>query len=187
VGLGLGLGLAKRAVLGGSARPNLLTNGSAFDTAAWTKLGATVEVDAAAAPDGTTTADKLVESAATAEHYVDQGVSVTARAYTFSAYAKAAGRDRIVLRAGAFGTAGPQQAAFTLTGAGAFATLAGAPVCSIIALPDGWYRCAAVLTATSAQASSFRVHVYNGVAVSYAGDGASGVYVWDARLVAGGA
>jgi hypothetical protein len=41
-----------------------------FDNAAWTKSDVTVSLDAIAAPDGTTTADKFVENTDTIYHRI---------------------------------------------------------------------------------------------------------------------
>jgi hypothetical protein len=74
---------------------------------------------------------------------------------------------------------------FTLTGAGSSSIVAGSPVCTITALSNGWYRCAAVVTATSAQTSAFRFQMYL-AGTSYAGDGTSGLYLYGAQLAPSG-
>ena len=51
-----------------SRRINLLTKTEQFDDAAWTKNQTTVTQNAIVAPDGTTTADLLLEAAATSYH-----------------------------------------------------------------------------------------------------------------------
>jgi hypothetical protein len=51
-------------------RTNLLTYSENFDNAAWGKQSVTVNANAAIAPDGTLTADKLIESTTNAVHYV---------------------------------------------------------------------------------------------------------------------
>jgi hypothetical protein len=53
-------------------RTNLLTWSEDFSNAAWGKVNATITANAVAAPDGTTTVDKLVESTGTGEHYVEK-------------------------------------------------------------------------------------------------------------------
>lgn len=57
---------------------NLLTYSEQFDNAAWAKVGATITADAAVAPDGTTTADKMAEGFGTASCRVYQTGVLTA-------------------------------------------------------------------------------------------------------------
>ena len=54
---------------------NLLLRSNEFDNASWTKSGSTVTANALAGPDGTTTADHIVDSSST-QHYVTQAVTV---------------------------------------------------------------------------------------------------------------
>jgi len=58
-------------------RTNLLTYSEQFDNGSWFKLRASVSPNLALAPDGTLTADKLIEGAVTASKYVYKGGSVT--------------------------------------------------------------------------------------------------------------
>lgn len=62
---------------------NMLTQASAFDTADWTKTGATVTANAVSAPDGTAIADALVETGA-ATHTVSQTLTVSSSAADFA-------------------------------------------------------------------------------------------------------
>jgi hypothetical protein len=59
---------ASRPVL--SARVNLLTRTEEFDNAYWAKNATTVSANAATAPDGTTTADKVTADGTNTQHYV---------------------------------------------------------------------------------------------------------------------
>src|SRR5205809_293023 len=52
------------------SRTNAFTKSQKFDDAVWTKFGATISADATTAPDGTLTADKIVESALNENHGV---------------------------------------------------------------------------------------------------------------------
>ena len=74
-------------------RSNLLTQSAAFDNAIWSKSSSTVTANAAIAPDGTTTAEKCVTTAASSGG-VFQNVTVTpGQVYTFSFFAKATGTE----------------------------------------------------------------------------------------------
>jgi len=58
-----------------SARVNTLLNSEDFSSASWNKSRATVTANAATAPNGTLTADKIVEDTATNNHRVFQAVA----------------------------------------------------------------------------------------------------------------
>ena len=173
---------ALRGLLVEESRANLLTYSQQFDNAAWTKAGATVTANAATAPDGTTTADKLVEDSGVGTHNVRQAASgvTSGIAYTASVYAKAAGRTqtRLVLEsAGTIGVADYDLTAMT-------AALSSGTAASIAPAGNGWYRLS--LTATT-NSTSVAVNVRPNVsgAQSYTGDGASGLYLWQAQAEAG--
>ena len=63
---------------------NSLLRSNAFDNAAWTKTNVTVTANAAAAPDGSTTADKIAETATTGVHTVQQSVAKLAQAQSWT-------------------------------------------------------------------------------------------------------
>jgi hypothetical protein len=73
---------ASRCMLA-DAPNNLLTQSSGFDQTDWTKTGATVTANAVSAPDGTASADALVETGA-ATHTVSQTLTVPAAAADFA-------------------------------------------------------------------------------------------------------
>jgi hypothetical protein len=169
-----------------AAGTNLVTYSEQFDNAAWTKNGSTITANSVAAPDSTTTADKIVESSGTSRHevYVSNVASTTSGStYTLSVFAKAAERSILQL---AFNTVGYPTANFNLaTGVVSLATSATA---SMQKLGNGWYRCS--MTAVSALTPLAAAYI--GVQSSatapfpteYAGDGASGIHIWGAQLEA---
>lgn len=77
---------------------NLLLRTEEFDHAYWTKRNSTITANATTAPDGTLTADKLVENTANAEHNVTYGWTGTNQRLTLSVYAKAAERNFLRIR-----------------------------------------------------------------------------------------
>lgn len=166
-----------------SARTNGFTYSQEFDNAAWSKVRASVTANAAIAPDGTLTADKLVEdtSASTSHYMLRDTPALTSGNYqSFSIFAKAAGRNWIQVqmldKAGSAVYRMFDVANGTIGGGGATA--------SIEALGDGWYRCSIVVSAGSG-ASGPRIEVFLASAdlvPTYTGDGVSGVLLWGAQI-----
>jgi len=163
------------------AAPEDLTN------AAWTKNQVTVTANALAAPDGTTTADKVVETAVNAQHFWSQTYSVTAGVtYTHSFFAKPGEKTTVSVHfpTAFFGSGSPASVVFNLS-TGAVTSVAGAgATASISALEaNGYYRC----TVTQAASSSGAATLYTafGNLGTYTGDGTSGLYFWGAMLNTG--
>jgi hypothetical protein len=87
--------LAPKGLLIEEQRTNLLTYSSEFDNAIWVKGNTTVTANATIAPDGDTSADKLVENTANTTHSVNEiaiSSATVGSIYTFSIYIKAAER-----------------------------------------------------------------------------------------------
>jgi hypothetical protein len=158
------------------ASVNLLTQTQQFDNAAWTKSNSTVTANAAVAPDGTSTADKLVEAATTSSHYVLQAPTVTATTHVFSVYAKAGERSFVSLGFDGLNVW------FNLT-TGAVGTIEAGLTAAIVSVGDGWYRCSAIRTVTVAGSKSSVIYSASADnALSYTGNGTSGIFIWGAQL-----
>jgi len=169
-----------RGVLIEGSRTNLLTYSQEFDNASWTKQRATVTVDAIAAPDGTLTADKLIENADNNTHTISKTISLTAASHTLFVFAKSAERTWIsFLNNSATAVAANFDLANGIVGSvGANATA------TITALANGWYRCAMTFTAVSGN-NQFLIRLGTADATpSYQGDGTSGLFIWGAQLEA---
>jgi hypothetical protein len=166
----------------GDDRANRLTYSEQLNQTAWVKTSCTTSTDAAVAPDGTTSAEKIVEAAATAEHHIEQiGVTISSGSqYRAIAHVKRAGRTkvRVALSAGGFGTA-PSVDVDLLTGAQIATT--GSPTSIEIKEYDSeWYRISFLATATSDNGNGgMRIYPLNDSAASnYLGDITKGVYAW---------
>jgi len=175
----------KGLLLESEARTNLVTHSEDFTNAAWVKTNATVTGDAAASPDGTTNADKLVEDSSTGQHYVDdQSLSVTSgTSYAASVFAKADERGFLVISL--FQSVPTNEVWFNLT-SGAVGTVSGTATASIEDFGGGWYRCSVIVTA-NATGSNTRFFIKLADADnsnSYAGDGSSGLLIYGAQLEA---
>jgi hypothetical protein len=170
---------------------NLLTYSEQFDNGAWTKNDLTVTANSpmVKAPNEAYVADKLVESATTAWHYLGRaGVAITTISYGMSIYAKAG--ERTVLQIVPNGNAFPTSYAnFDLLN-GTVSASSGVDSASIVSIGDGWYRCIVTDTATTATSGSpFSITMQNSPTAArvatYAGDGVSGLYIWGAQFETG--
>ena len=164
-------------------RTNFITRSEELDdtgSTGWIPHSSSVFPNAILSPDGNTTADKLVESNLTSEHYIRTSSTasvVSGNKYTISIFAKPA--ERSILRIAATTSTLPGSVTFdlinqTFSENGAI----GHPV---QVLPNGWYRCSATFTA-SASSTTFSYFYLSGF---YAGDGTSGMYLWGAQFETG--
>ena len=173
------------------APSNLLTYSEQFDNAAWGKFQATISANTTTAPDGTSTAEKLIESSgAAAEHGTNRAAAVAiaaGAAITLSIYAKADTRSRISVGLVNGGYSVGARYTFDLTsGVVSAAVLTGTPIsysASSQNVGDGWYRCViTTILDTASTTANFNVATDNGTTFFYAGDGVSGLYIWGAQL-----
>lgn len=161
---------------------NLFQRSEEISDAYWTKSASTVTSDATAAPDGATTADKLVETATAAVHFFQRAVSFTSgTTYTMSFFVKAAERTTCALQlpSGPFSANG--LAIFDLS-AGTVTSVTAGFTARIVAFSNGWYRCIITATATVTAAGNVSIRIQSG---SYTGDGTSGIFVWGAQMETG--
>jgi hypothetical protein len=166
------------------AEENLVLYSQDFDNVYWNKNNCNITPNTTTAPDGTSTADSLIENTANTIHYLSApiGGGVIGQVYTVSIYAKANTRTIILLYTAMNGGGGTY---FDLS-AGTIGTTNGvAPTSSAISsVGSGWYRCSITYTATiTSGVNAFQCFlVQSGTTVSYTGDGTSGVFVWGAQL-----
>lgn len=163
-----------------SARVNLLTKTEQFDDAAWTKTGATVNANAVVAPDGTMTAEKLVEDTSTGAHQIGQGSTFTTIRLRQSCYVKSAERNSV-----SFNFAGKVRISFDLLSNAvtvAAGSLAAGEFAQIQDDVGGWKRVVIELDGGFGRALVAQVENASR-SVSYTGDGTSGIYIWGASLV----
>ena len=183
--------LVARGLLIEEARTNLLTYSEQFDNAAWTKTSGwlTVTANAGVAPDGTTTADKLIPRAsADPYHNVTRVTTCTAAVHAQTYYVKADGYSRVGIRED--GVVG-QWATFLLSGSGSIIAQHASATASIVSIGSGWYR---IFLTPSTASANMGTGLYvldnsytsgNPDAYTYAGDGTSGVLAWGAQFELG--
>jgi hypothetical protein len=192
--------LAPKGLLIEEQRTQLLLRSEEFDNATWVKgSGTSVTANATVAPDGTSTADALSDSAISSQFQTNQSAQylVAGQAYAFSVYAKANGRDRIVLSvyggaAGRYFTAVFNLAtvSVTLTNAGAAGTYIGS---SIQDAGNGWYRCSLIGSVAAVGTNQTFIWLTDtdsptiniaGQPNLYLGNG-TGVYLWGGQVEQG--
>jgi hypothetical protein len=180
------------------APSNLVTNSQDFEAAAWIGYNATATSNIAVAPDGSTTADKIVEAAGSAlqSRYATSTAPFTT--VTTSIYAKAAERTffRVSISGGGsaqwFGaTFDVQNGVVTQQNAGASGAVSSA---AITPVGNGWYRCTVTGTTGATSGNTF---TYTGPSdsgtptagsfgvLTYTGTATFGVLVWGAQLELG--
>lgn len=175
------IALTCKGLLIEESRVNLLLQSNTFTTS-WTATRASAVSQSVTAPDGASTAFKLTEDATAAStHFIQQNVTGTLAAYTWSVYAKAGERTWLCLNAN---DATNRFTYFDLAN-GTIGTNAAGNTASIQALGNGWYRCVVTRTAANT-AISMRLFLATGDNVNtYNGDGTSGLYIYGAQLELG--
>jgi hypothetical protein len=171
------------------SRQNLLLQSEDFSTT-WTNGESSENINVAVAPNGTTTADALVDTVNNSPHNVSQNVAGCAgsTSYTFSCYMKKGSKDFGALIFGpnaSWGTGGGASVFFDLTNGTISASTSATG--TIQALPNGWYRCTATATTVASPGTVFgRIgSSLTGSAQTYEGNGDEAIYLWGAQLEAG--
>ena len=174
---------------------NLLTNSENFDATAWFKNNVTVEENSIAAPNGTTTADRIKEITDTTVPSVIQNITAAGATITFSVFAKTAQRSAIYLRL--YNNTNVWEAAVFDLNAGTnpqnasgSATTFTNRTQAITPIGGGWNLCSITATFPSS-AVGCNIHISNissGITFNFSGDyayatnAANGVYLWGAHL-----
>lgn len=162
-----------------SARFNNVLKSEQFDDATWTKSNTTVSANADVAPDGNSTADKLIPTTAVANHVVSQSnlSVILAEEYEYSCFFKADGYGWVrVSIGGGFAT---NYAFFDLT-TGAIGTVAGQTDVKITQYPNGWWRVSGHVAANATTtAANVAIYLLNADSfTAFGGDGVSGILTW---------
>jgi hypothetical protein len=177
-----------------NTKQNYLTYSEAFDNAVWTKAQVTISPDAVVAPDGTTTADKVVETAVTNVHGITRQLLSTAvppmGTWTWSVFVKAGERSACRLEmsgVNTYATLDVDLTTGTVVAAGTYAMQLDGGLDRTYQ-PDGswigWYRL--WVTQSAAPAGSYVVlymQAAPGGSTSYLGDITKGLYLWGGQLV----
>lgn len=181
------------------APANLLLRSEEFDNASWAKSATTVTANTTVAPDGTSTADSLLDTAATSSHYTYQTpatLPATGNTVTISAYAKASTLTYVTvgitdISSGSLYAVGVFNLLNgTVATSGAAGTGYSVTSTTITSVGDGWYRCsvtcvvgtsASFIRATVGTNKTGIISAGSGGFESYLGNG-SGIFLWGAQL-----
>jgi len=157
------------------SRTNLVTYSEDFEQ--WVDVNTDLTENAIEAPDGTTTATKLIADTATGQHRRDYLSTYSAGTYTFSIFAKVGGYNYLELRLGGDGVYVDIRDG-SLGGASAGITTSYEDV------GNGWKRIA--ITHSAGANDTVRINVVEtSEQRDFTGDGTSGIYIWGAQLEAG--
>ena len=168
------------------ARTNSLTYSE--DTSQWlAPTNITLSQNQTVAPDGASTADQYLETAATGLH-VQDGMPfafVTSTVYTYSVFVKSVGGRNFEI--GYPPTIFTNRfARFNLSGSGSVQSSDVGVTASIQAYANGWYRCSATNTCASGASSRIGNFIIDdSFNRSYAGNITKGLFIWGAQLEAG--
>lgn len=160
---------------------NRLLYSESLDNGDWIKYWCTIAADETNAPDGSVTADKIVESSDFENHYLSQGITITdGEPLTVSVFVKPAGRSWFRMRTSLLSN--PSARTWFDLSNGVVGKREHNKA-SITPLKNGWYRCSVTeldtVGDTNVQCQFFPQTADN--ETQYQGDGASGVYLWGAQ------
>jgi hypothetical protein len=189
--------LAPKGLLIEESRTNLLLQSQAFNNAAYAPFGVDRSTfDTQVAPDGTTTADTIIETTITGVHRLDQAGFSVSGVVTLSIFAKLGLGSRFLVIGLSRDTTNTGSATFDLSNGTNTQTQANgaysSPTATITAVSQGFYRC--TLTITVDTANLFRVALSDtstpttgnrAVGADYLGDGTSSLILWGAQLESG--
>lgn len=172
--------LVCKGLLMEDTRTNLISRSQEFENVStWNQTGITVSSNIITAPDGTSTADALIESALLENHSINTAFNVaTGTTYTWSVFLKSNGRPFVNVRTNV------SSSEFDLS-AGTISVV-GTGVPEIKNFGDGWYRCSIQFVSNGTNvAPSVLMKDSIGGSVNYTGNGTSGIYLWGAQVEAG--
>ena len=163
---------------------NLVEQSETIGTSPWSNINSGITSNATTAPNGTTTAEKLMVTTANTPHQVQQGFNNDNANHTVFIYAKKSELNFIQL---ALGNSTEQYANFNLN-TGVVGTKGSyCASSSMESVGDGWYKCIAYFN--QGTIPSLMIYVTNsassdwGGVVSYSGaNNTDGIFVWGYQL-----
>lgn len=166
-------------------RENLVKYSEQFNQSEWVKVRSSISAtDTTTAPDGSLTAEKIVDSTDNASHKMYQVSYVRAYGESFAAsiYLKAAELTYAALAITSQNETNRFLVRLNLS-TGAFVGSTGTGTYTIENAGSGWWK-VSITAALDALDSGVALFVYlsNATGTSYTGTGTNGIYVWGAQL-----
>ena len=157
---------------------NAFTYSNDMTQAVWTKTNLTVSANATTDPTGGSTATLLAATTTNGVHLAQHNCTLNSVTCSYSVYAKAGGYNWIAL---AENHTTSSRSFFNLSN-GTIGTVDADHTASIVALPNGWYRCTIQFLGNT-NGTWKAVYVCSADnTISFAGDGTSGVYVYEHQV-----
>ncbi len=179
--------LTSRGLLIEAARTELYTKNNTFSDAVWGKTGCTLAPNVVAGPDGTTSADEVIEDTSGPTHALGQVASTFTSGVTYvhRIFAKAKTRNWIAVYWDPNRFGGTGFCYFDLAN-GVVGTVSAGMTAAIRPAANGFYECIVIGTCTSSGAGnrSFWLSTADNGRI-YTGDGTSSLYIWGASLQVG--
>lgn len=172
------------------ANENQFLRSQEYDNGVWTKNNITVAANAAAAPDGTLTAESFTDTidGGAVQHAVIPASSLTSVAghtYTFSVYAKAiSGTRTFWIGFPSTFLASEPRGFFDLSTCSVFGST-GTPVTALaMSVGNGWCRLwvVGIKNSTTGSSQFYSIGFANGTTRDYQGDGTASANVWGSQL-----
>jgi len=162
---------------------NLLKWSDDFSNSVWIKSAVTIIQDSVTAPNGTQTADKIVESAIDTFHTVNIGFNAIDNSnYVLSVYLKA--NERIFTRLAIVRKDGTAIRAWFNLNTGTIGTVESGATAYISDVGNGWYRCSLkfnILSGVTTPSLLISPTINDNIS-SYLGDITKSIYIWGAQL-----
>ena len=178
------------------ARTNLITYSQDVDNVAWTKNGVTVAVNSTTAPDGTLTADSLIENYGAQSTVIISQSGGNIFASVFAKEIPGSAKRYLYIGIDAE-TVGSNRWAYAIVdvASGSFVLNSNfiqhtVSNVSVTSFPNGWKRISGYFS-SPLDAKRFVIGLSNTTlpgnsnsSIPYTGDGTSGIYVWGAQIEA---
>lgn len=177
-------GLIEEAKTEGSIT-NLQIRSEEFDNSAWIKSDISVTANDTLAPNGTNTADAIVEGTGTGGKIIHDTYTTSAGVYTFSVHIKK--EDKTYTAVQVSGSITTSMFNVDLDNGTGQVVAGSFDETNIETLANGWYRVSVTFTATSGTLNN-QIYLMNGSAYAdrnYTGNGTDKNYVWGAMLSEG--
>tara|TARA_R100000306_G_C4380455_1_gene144019 strand:- start:1306 stop:4404 length:3099 start_codon:yes stop_codon:yes gene_type:complete len=161
---------------------NLIPYSENFSVSNWAKSNLSINSNIAASPSGIVNASKLIENSNLSTHtlfFNSPNTPVTSgQKYTISLFAKEGGRNIRISNA----AESSMNVVYNLLNGTIISSGIAVDNSSVVNYGNGWYRCIMSFTASATIAQVNLALIDENNAISYQGDGTSGVNIWGVQV-----